>query len=78
MGMLKISSQIRPDLLAEVHRLAVAEGKQLQSVLDEALTDWVANRRDEAPKEIAPGGGSDPLRRKLYEELAHWANLSRL
>lgn len=78
MGMQKISSQIRPDLLVEVHRLAVAEGKQLQAVLDEALTDWVAKRRDEAPESVARGGGSDARRRKLYEELAHWANLSRL
>ncbi|MGH8945098.1 MAG: hypothetical protein ACRDVL_03000 [Acidimicrobiia bacterium] len=78
MGKQKISSQIRPELLAEVGQLAAAEGRQLHSVLDEALTEWVAKKRDEAPQIIGRARFSREQRRKLHEELAHWANLSRL
>ena len=78
MGKQKISSQIRPELLAEVGLLAAAEGRQLHSVLDEALTEWVAKKRNEAPEIIDRAQFSREQRRKLYEELAHWANLSRL
>lgn len=78
MGTRQISAQIRPQLLAEVRLLAAAEGRQLESVLEEALTDWAERRRDEAPELIAQAGNSEARRRKLYEELANWANLSRL
>jgi hypothetical protein len=78
MGTRNISAQIRPQLLAEVRLLAAAEGRKLESVLDEALTQWVEKRRDEAPEIVARAARSDARRRKLYEELANWANLSRL
>lgn len=78
MGTRQISAQIRPQLLAEVRLLAAAEGRQLESVLEEALTDWVERRRDEAPELIARAGSSEARRRELYEELGNWANVPRL
>lgn len=78
MGTRKISAQIRPQLLAEVRLLAAVEERQLDSVLEEALTRWVEERRDEAPQILARAATSDARRRKLYEELANWANISRL
>lgn len=78
MGKRNFTAQIRPQLLAEVRVLAAAEGRDLDSVLDEALGEWVELRSDEAPEVIARAASSDERRRKLREELANWANLSRL
>lgn len=80
MGMQKFSSQARLGLLTEVQRLAAAEGKKLEEALDEALTEWVESRGGEArSSEVsAHRRASAARRRKLHEELAHWANLSRL
>lgn len=78
MGTQKLSSPIRPELLAEVRLLAAAEGRQLQSVLDEALTEWVEKKREGAPEVLARARWSKERHRRLYEELAHWANMSRL
>lgn len=77
--MQNFSSQARLELLAEVHRLAAAEDKKLEDVLDEALTDWVERQGGDAwsPEVSAQRGASVARRRKLYEELAHWANISR-
>jgi hypothetical protein len=80
MGMLNFSSQARLEILAEVHRLAAAEDKKLEDVLDEALTDWVQKEGGDArrPEVSAHRRASVARRRKLHEELAHWANISRL
>lgn len=68
----KFSSQARPELLEEVRSLAAEDGRQFQSVLDEALTEWVAKKKGEAPRPEVIGHlkASIARHRKLYEELA--------
>jgi predicted transcriptional regulator len=72
MTMQKFSSQARPELLEEVRRLAAAEGRQFQAVLDEALSDWVDRKKGETPRPevIAHAKASIARHRPLYEELA--------
>ena len=72
MTLQKFSSQARPELLEEVRTLAAEEGRQFQAVLDEALAEWVAKKKGEAPRLEAIGHlkASIARHRKLYEELA--------
>ena len=72
MTMQKFSSQARPELLKEVRELAATEGRQFQAVLDEALADWVARKKGEAPRPEVIGHvkASIARHRTLYEELA--------
>ncbi len=46
----KFSSQLDADLLADVRAISKEEGRQLQSVLDEALTEWVERKRGLRPR----------------------------
>ena len=68
----KFSSQARPELFKEVRALAADEGRQFQAVLDEALTEWVARKKGEAPRPEVIGHlkASIARHRKLYAELA--------
>lgn len=72
MTMQKFSSQARPELLEEVKALATAEGRQFQSVLDEALSEWVARKKGDTPRPevVAQAKASIARHRALYEELA--------
>jgi hypothetical protein len=72
MTMQKFSSQTRPELLEEVRRIAAQKGRQFQSVLDEALSDWVEKKTGDTPrpKVIAHAKASIARHRRLYEELA--------
>jgi len=72
MTMQKFSSQARPELLEEVRALAAEEGRQFQAVLDEALAEWVAKKKGEAPRPEVIGHlkASVARHRKLYQELA--------
>ena len=72
MTMQKFSSQTRPELLEEVRRMASQEGRQFQSVLDEALSDWVEKKTGDTPRPegIAPAQASIARHRRLYEDLA--------
>jgi len=72
MTLQKFSSQARPELLEEVRSLAAEDGRQFQSVLDEALAEWVAKKKGEAPRPEVIGHlkASIARHRKLYEELA--------
>ena len=68
----KFSSQARPELLEAVRAIAAEEGRQFQAVLDEALVEWVAKKKGEAPRPEVIGHlkASIARHRKLYEELA--------
>ncbi len=68
----KFSSQARPELLEEVRAIAAAEGRQFQSVLDEALSQWVERKKGvhPRPETIAHLKASIARHRTLYEELA--------
>jgi len=72
MTLQKFSSQARPELLDEVRRLAAAEGRQFQAVLDEALVEWVERKKGDAPRPevIAHAKAAIARHRSLYEELA--------
>lgn len=72
MTMQKFSSQARPELLEEVRAIASEEGRQFQSVLDEALAEWVARKKGETPRPEVLGHlkASIARHRDLYAELA--------
>lgn len=46
----KFSSQASPQVLAELRRIAEAEGRHFQSVLDEALRDYIARKETGRPR----------------------------
>ena len=46
----KFATQVNPVLLAEVRALAHSEGRQLQALVDEALTDLIEKRRNTRPR----------------------------
>ena len=67
----KFATQADPKVLDEVRAIAAKEGKQLQSVIDEALRDFVDKRRRGKPRpEVLTAFGEslaeyDALYRKL-------------
>ncbi len=68
----KFSSQLDADLLAEVRAISKEEGRQLQSVLDEALTEWVERKRGLRPRSEVLAHLKDSMarNRSLYRRLA--------
>jgi hypothetical protein len=46
----KFATQINSEILAEVRAVAEAEGRQIQSLMDEALGDWLEKRRQSRPR----------------------------
>lgn len=68
----KFSSQLDADLLADVRAISKEEGRQLQSVLDEALTEWVERKRGLRPRSevLAHLRDSMARNRSLYRRLA--------
>ena len=46
----KFSSQADPKLLAKVREIANAEGRLFQSVLEEALQDFLEKRKNTSPR----------------------------
>ena len=47
----KFATQVDAEMLAEVRRLAQAEGRQIQSLVDEALFDLIEKRRQGRPRD---------------------------
>jgi hypothetical protein len=41
----KFTTQVNAEILAQIRRLAQAEGRQLQALVDEALADLIEKRR---------------------------------
>ncbi len=68
----KFSSQLDADLLVEVRAISKEEGRQLQSVLDEALTEWVERKRGLRPRSEVLAHLKDSMarNRSLYRRLA--------
>jgi len=68
----KFSSQLDADLLAEVRAISDEEGRQLQAVLDEALTEWVERKRGLRPRSEVLAHLKDSMARNrtLYRRLA--------
>ncbi len=46
----KFSSQAAPDVLAALRRIAEAEGRQFQAVLDEALLEYIERKDKSRPR----------------------------
>ena len=44
----KFSSQASPEVLAELRKVAVAQGRQLQAVLEEAMREYIERHALEA------------------------------
>lgn len=68
----KFATQVNSELLAAVRGLAQSEGRQLQSLIDEALADLVEKRRQEKPRAhvMAAYQASHKKFGPLYKKLA--------
>lgn len=68
----KFSSQADPEVLAELKSIASNEGRQLQSVLDEAMRDFIEKKKTGRPRRHVMDAFDDSLKvhDKLYEKLA--------
>lgn len=68
----KFATQVDADTLAEVRRLAEVEGRQLQSLVEEALTDLLEKRRQARPRDhvMRAYQGSHAAYAELYRKLA--------
>jgi hypothetical protein len=68
----KFASQASPEVLAAVREIAATEGRQLQSVIEDALRDYVERKRGERPREAVLAHLRDSIaeHRTLYERLA--------
>lgn len=68
----KFATQADPKVLEEVRAIAAREGKQLQSVVDEALRDFIEKRKRGKPRPevLTALGESLAEYDALYRELA--------
>ncbi len=68
----KFATQINAETLAQVRRLAEAEGRQLQSLMDEALSDLLEKRKQAKPRAhvMAAYTRSHDTYAELYKKLA--------
>lgn len=71
-GREKFATQVAADTLAKVRRLAKAEGRQIQVLVDEALEDLIEKRKHGRPrtKVIATYLNSHARYAELYRKLA--------
>ena len=67
-----MATEIDPDLLAEVRRLANREGRELRAVVEEALRALVEERRHTGPRPEVMAHYEESHERfaSLYERLA--------
>ncbi len=69
----KLATQVNPDVLEAVRQIARTEGRPLQSLVDEALSDLVEKRTRSTPRSHvmtayrASHAKSGPLYKKLAE-----------
>ncbi len=68
----KFSSQASPEVLQALRKIAEAQGRQFQSVLDEAMRDYIDRHQKERPRRhvLASFGSSLEEFDALYRELA--------
>ena len=68
----KFSSQASPELLAEVRKIAKDDGRHFQAVLEDALRDYIEDRRRRKirPEVMAHHRASIERNRLLYKLLA--------
>ena len=68
----KFATQVRSEILADVRSLAQSEGRQLQSLIDEALADLLEKRKLTKPRPgvMAAYQASHEQYADLYKKLA--------
>jgi len=68
----KFATQVDPELLLGVRKLAQQEGRQLQALIEEALMDLLEKRRQSRPRShvMAAYHGSHEKYAALYQKLA--------
>lgn len=68
----KFATQVDPQLLAQMKAIAEAEGRQLQSVVEEALRDLVEKKQNSKPRThvMAAHQASLEVHDTLYERLS--------
>jgi len=68
----RFATQVDSSLLCELRQLAKTEGRQLQSLIEEALTDLIEKRKHERPRThvMAAYRRSIEKRERLYRQLA--------
>ena len=68
----KFATQVNPDILAAVRALAEKEGRQLQALVDEALSDLIEKHKNAQPRAHVMGAylASHDKYGELYKKLA--------
>jgi hypothetical protein len=68
----KFATQVDPELLATIRKLAQQEGRQLQTLVEEALADLIDKRRNSRPRShvMAAYQASHERYGALYKKLA--------
>jgi len=68
----KFSSQAAPEVLSALRQIAESQGRQFQSVLDEALRDYIDRQQKDRPRRhvMASFAASVGEFDALYRELA--------
>lgn len=68
----KFATQADPKVLDQVREIAAREGKQLQTVIDEALRDFIEKRKRGKPRPEVMTAFGESLAQydSLYRELA--------
>ena len=68
----KYSSQAEPEVLEAMQAIANREGRQLQSVLGEAMREYLARKQQQAPRRNVLEAFQESLREReeLYRSLA--------
>jgi predicted transcriptional regulator len=68
----KFSSQAEPDVLEALQEIAAREGRQFQAVLGDAMREYLAHKRQQAPRRNVLEAFDVSLRERdeLYRSLA--------
>jgi predicted transcriptional regulator len=68
----KFSSQAEPEVLDGLQEIAAREGRQLQAVLGDAMRDYLAHKRQQAPRRNVLEAFQESLKERdeLYRSLA--------
>jgi predicted transcriptional regulator len=68
----KFSSQAEPEVLDALQEIAAREGRQLQAVLGDAMREYLARQRQQAPRRNVLEAFRDSLKERddLYRSLA--------
>jgi hypothetical protein len=68
----KFATQVNSEILAAVRTIAQSEGRQIQSLIDEALADFIEKRKNGKPRAhvVAAYEASHEKYAELYKKLA--------